>query len=192
MRNATREFYIPAKSTKFADKNSSAVAYIFEMAGAPYAKGFRGKAAKPDFYHRFKTEADRTKFVKNWMAKVAQSEKVAADYKAKQKAARQTPHGWEVGLILQGSWGYEQTNVNFFEVTKVISPTMVEIEQIGSMTSTEDQSGISSMAAYVVPNPDARTGKKSRHKVVNGSIKSPVYGQAYVWKGKGVYSSWYA
>lgn len=190
--NLTREHYIRAGATKVAAKDSTAVVYVYALAGKPYAIGFRGKVVKPTFHHSFKTEADRAKFVGRWMKQIADAEGYIANRKAEQKAARAKPHSFEVGLILTGSWGYEQTNVDFFEVTKILGKNMVEIEQIGSQSAVDAPDGYSSMSDHVVPNPDSRTGKFSRVKVVNGSVKSPIYGTAHVWNGKPKYSSWYA
>ena len=190
--NLTREHYIRAGATKVAAKDSTAVVYVYTLAGKPYAIGFRGKVVKPTFHHSFKTEADRSKFVARFFKQIAETEAYLTDAKAKRKAEAAKPHNFEVGLILTGSWGYEQTNVDFFEVVKIIGKNMVEIEQIGSQSATDAPEGYSSMSDHVVPNPESRTGKISRVKVVNGSVKSPIYGTAHVWNGKPKYASWYA
>mgnify|MGYP004718904905 FL=1 len=63
--------------------------------------------------------------------------------------------GLMVGDILTDSWGYEQTNVEFYMVTKIVSACKVEIEQLGH-TQTE---ATSAMSGYVVPDRDRRIGE---------------------------------
>ena len=45
--------YIPKGARKVADRQSDAVAYLYETAGKPYAIAYCGKRAKPDWHHRF-------------------------------------------------------------------------------------------------------------------------------------------
>lgn len=41
-------------------------------------------------------------------------------------------HTLKKGDILVASWGYDQTNVNFFQVTKLVGKTMVAIREIAA------------------------------------------------------------
>ena len=60
-----------------------------------------------------------------------------------------------VGDILTDSWGYEQTNVEFYMVTKIVSACKVEIVELGH-TQTD---ATSAMSGYVVPDRDRRIGE---------------------------------
>lgn len=58
-------------------------------------------------------------------------------------------HPLKVGDILKMSWGYDQTNIDFFKVTKLCGTTMVELVPIGSKVVREERG-----ADYVVADPD--------------------------------------
>ncbi|WP_420415816.1 hypothetical protein [Marinovum algicola] len=184
-----RDFYIPENAQKIAMKSGGAVFYCYtDNGGRPCAVCFVGRAQKPTWRYYFRNPEVRAERIAKQIASVQDRE----IRKAKQRAERNKPHNWETGLILFGSWGYEQTNIDFFEVTRVIGKTMVEIEEIGSSQATDSPEYGHGMANHVVPDPKVRSGKFSRVRVSQGSIKSPVYGAAWPWDGKPKYSSWYA
>ena len=56
-------------------------------------------------------------------------------------------HTLKVGDVLSSSWGYEQTNVTFYQVTRV---TKASIE-LGVLRSKETSDGELSMTGYKVP-----------------------------------------
>lgn len=190
---AKREHFIPKGARKVAHKGSSAVAYVYEgPTGILYALGFHGKAQRPDWHFRFKTEQRREQRVREHFEGVAANEGRKAQRKAEEKAKRAKGHGWEPGLILMCSWGYEQTNVDFYEVTALVGSTMVEVEQIGTQQATDSTDGQHAMSDKAVPNPDHRMGRKGRYRVTDGSIRLSGYAYAHPWDGKAVYRSWYA
>jgi hypothetical protein len=183
-----REMWIPAGSVKVTPKCGGVVFYLYEnFKGQPCAMCFIGRAVKPSWRYRYSSAAARAEAMERQVASV----KAHAEMIAKRAAKRAEPHKWEVGLILYGSWGYEQTNVDFFEVVRVAGPKMVEIQKIGSVSATDDPAGFSSMSSHVVPDLESR-GRKYLVKVANGSCKSPMHGSLSPWSGKPVYSSWYA
>ena len=122
-----RSFFIPAGAVKFADKQSDAVAYAFEQAGRPCVKVFFGKQAKPVGYHSFKTAAAREAAVVRYF----EGRRATVAAKAGYKADRLVKNTLVVGDILSASWGYEQTNVDFYEVTEVAGQHVI-IRKIGA------------------------------------------------------------
>lgn len=105
--------------------------------------------------------------------------------------------GIKVGDILEDSWGYEQTNVEFYMVTKIISACKIEIVELGHTTvSTE-----SSMSGYVMPDTECRIGEPVQ-KMVSQSSWEKQDGRWHVkinesisltaWDGRPCFqSSWY-
>lgn len=185
----SREFYIPKGSVKVSPKSGGVVFYVYNdrFDGRPSAVCFIGRAQKPSWNHWFSSEANRAKKIANTIAGV----EAHAAMNAKRKADRSAPHRWEAGLVLYGSWGYDQTNVDFFEVVRVVGAHMVEIQKVGSQSASDDPAGFSSMSSHVVPDL-AHRGKIYRVKVQAGACKSPVHGSLSPWSGRPVYSSWYA
>jgi hypothetical protein len=134
----TREFFIPKGAIKVADKNSDAVVYVYERIGKPYAMGFLPKAQKPVFNHRYSTLKSREQRVRDFFEGVTAHKNLIAE----RRKARNAPHNVEVGAIFYTSWGYEQTNVDFYQVTRVISDRSVEVRKIGqNSTNTGSDTG---------------------------------------------------
>ena len=180
----TREFYIPAQSTKVADKHSDAVAYV-SAGRAPRVTIFWGKGAKPVF--------DRYLSLRT-------PEAVIADYfgtrqsvlagKAKKRAERSSiGRKVEVGHVLSSSWGYEQTNVNFYQVVELVGRTQAIIRPIASMSVGD--ANRPGMTDKVVPKVDAFTGEPRKVIVRDGCCKVG-HQHALVWTGQPMFTSSYA
>lgn len=168
-----REFYIPKSAVKVSDKASSAVAYVYEAAGAVYAVAFHGKAEKPDWHFRFKSPEARAKRIVDHFVGVQARDKMMAD---RSTARKSEGHGLAVGDILRSSWGYDQTNVDFYEVTAIVGKRMVEIRPIAQETveSTVHLTG------KCVPVPGQYTGKVMRKAARNGGVRIT----SYAWASK--------
>ena len=104
----------------------------------------------------------------------------------------QDPSVLEVGTILRRSWGYEQTNVNFYVVDRV-TKTMVTFHEVGKTLIDGD-----GWTGRVVPNTDEATGEPIRRKFhrsgSNGEIwiRMNSYSGARVWSGVSERMSSYA
>jgi len=99
----------------------------------------------------------------------------------------------EQGTILEYSWGYDQTNVDWFIVTR----RTLKIAVLRRIRSEVTESPSGSMQGTSVPSVQVELyGKELRRKVQHsadcGEYLSMDYGNAYVWDGKPVRASWYA
>ena len=104
---------------------------------------------------------------------------------AERKARRSQKSKLQVGHILRSSWGYDQTNVDFYQVTRLVSDTMVEIRPIASTRVDGD-----GWQGKVMPMLDEFTGEAIRKRVTNGdSVKMASYAFAYIWSGTPAYES---
>jgi len=166
-RKHDRQWYIPQGARRVSHNHSSAVAYVYETAGKLYAVAFSGKAQKPAWHYRFKTNEDRAGRVTSFFESVARHE--AAKIEQRQKV-KQAGRGLVVGDILRASWGYEQTNVDFYQVTALIGSSMVEIRRIAGES---EETGY--MSGQCVPVPDRFIGEAARHKASEGTVKLASY-----------------
>lgn len=115
--------------------------------GAPAFICFRGKQSTPAAHSAYFTVEQRDLAVR-------QATEAVYEYKRRmveRRAERRQQHTLKVGDILSASWGYEQTNVDFYQVTKVIGKNTVEIREIRA-TYTE---GGHFTQEYVMPVKDA-------------------------------------
>lgn len=77
---------------------------------------------------------------------------------------------FEIGNILYSTWGYEQTNVNFYQITKKVGLTMVELREIHRKST--DIGEYHSMVQHVVPDADNfREGKN--YSVLRRKVRNP-------------------
>lgn len=101
--------------------------------------------------------------------------------RAKRKAFAST---LKVGDILVYSWGYEQTNIDYFEVVAVHGPRAITIRPIGQRT-VESERG----SDRVAPAPGHYTGPPERKIVGEGNSVRMENGWAHLWDGKPDYQT---
>lgn len=186
---AARKAYIPEGAQKIALKDGRAVFYLFkDAAGRPCVRGFAGRAAKPKWRFYFPTVERRT----DWLNRVVSDLAAVGALKERQKAEARRPHALTAGDILSCSWGYEQTNVDFYVVKAVPSPQFVILQQIAA--PLVEQSG--HMQGKRVPDPEQTKGAEFRRRVdMSGgtaSVKISSFEYARMWDGKPQNVSWYA
>lgn len=181
----TRDFYKPSQwSARVVGKKVPYEIYLYEMAGAPYACGFGGKRSKPDFHYRFRSEEARAEHVDEYIRNAEAHAKIRAEEKAKRTAFE---HTLKVGDILYSSWGYDQTNIDFYQVTAVVGKKSVKIRRIGSRTDHSERG-----ADYVVAAKDAfiESEDEMLKRVGQGNVITiESYANAYPWSGEPKYET---
>lgn len=151
----TREFYmnqIPFEARII--EREGGVGWEYEKEGVPCAMLFRGKAQKPTAWHRFQTEERRTAFIEKFFQEIQQN--IEWKRKRKEEAAKELEKaygGLEVGAIFSSSWGYEQTNVNFYQVVEIRGKNLT-IQEIGQKIVSESVG-----SEMVAPAPEKKIGK---------------------------------
>jgi len=124
--------YVPTGSTEQRHDDAQAVVYSYtSVRGVPYAIGYAGTAYRSSFHHRFADEARRARFVSDWLE--AQRARVARR-QVRQAEQKASTHELQCGDIVYSSWGYEQTNVDFFQVVQVVSAKSVKLRQVSQKT----------------------------------------------------------
>lgn len=170
----------------FADKPAE------EIREAMKAAGFRWHRMKKLWYA--KNTAERMELARKLSGDATPAQVAAA---AAKKSEAVSKFAIKPGDILEDSWGYEQTNVEFYLVTKIISACKIEIVELGH-TETESNG---SMSGYVVPDKDRRIGEPVQ-KTVSQNGYEKVHGGWHVkinnsvsltaWDGRPCFqSSWY-
>lgn len=160
----TRDFFIPDNAKPMDCGATDAAVYVYTRASGLYAIAFHGKAQKPDWHHRFRTEEQMAKKIAEFIA----GRKATAEFRAKWKAERNKPSTLKVGDVLHASWGYDQTNVDFFQVTRVIGVRTVEARPIAAHSR---ETGF--MSGQCRPDVDNFIGPAKRYRVSDGdSIKT--------------------
>jgi len=151
------------------------------------ATGFAGKAIKPAFHFSFRTVERRAEYVAEWVKK---NDQKAAAKKERADERKNSKHALVKGTVLVSIWGYEQTNVDYYVVTNVVSDKMVDIAKIASNLDTD--AGHGPMSGTRTPDPLKITGQPMRKRATADGIRLSSYSSAHVWEGRPVHCSWYA
>lgn len=162
---------------KVKDKATDAVAFIKTTeAGQPVAQVFYGKSAKPVSRYRFQTAERREAHIREKFAGRAATLAAKAKRKAEQNKAREL----EVGDILVESYGYEQSNYNYYQVVELVGSSSVKLRGLN-----RNVRNIGWCSDMVSPIKDSFSGKEFTKKVVYGdSVKMTSYSYARIWDGK--------
>lgn len=184
-----RDFYLPdhAKGmTPLTPEGTELAVYSYEDEnGRPYAIAFNGKASKPVWYHRFTSEAQRQAYINKT---IESFRKVQAAKTQRRQERTEFIHDIKVGDILYSSWGYDQTNISWYQVTKVIGKA-VEIRELAYQVT-----GTYGSNDTVVPVPNRFSGPPMRKLPQRGYqgkviIRINSYANAYPWDGDPVHQT---
>lgn len=163
---------IPADAVRDERSGDDGEAFTFGRAGALYAIVFRGSAGKCEWYYRFRDEASRSERIRMFFKSIEEWKARKAKDKAERAAA---PRGMDVGDVLRSTWGYDQTNVDYYEVTKLVgNKNMVEIRPI----CAESKEDVGWMRGTCVPVPGKYKGEPMLKVARNGSVSLTSYSSA--------------
>ena len=143
------------------------------------AIAWSGKKNKYDWYYKFRDKKQMDKYISDYFCKI----EMAKEYKAEQKLKKENEkaeffESIKVGDIFVDSWGYDQTNVDFYLVTKKLKAS-IKIVKIGSKVVAT-----SIGSEMVVPVPDAVIGEEKTKIPQDGYISTSSYSLARPWDGK--------
>lgn len=171
----TREMQIPKGAVKIADKQSDCVAYIYSMNDKPCALMFVGKADKAAWRYRFGDVARRDKAIAETFNRRRERTAAKQEDRAKRKA---WVNPYKVGDLFRRSWGYDQTNVDWYEVVAV-SGKMVTVREI-----TQERIYTGDMCGKTTPQPGEFKANEPAKRCLaqDGCIKINHYAHAYFVK----------
>lgn len=156
--------YRPAGWVAVRSRSSDSVVFYGEdVRGRPAACAFKGKAVKAAWRYWFRSVGDRSKRIAGFFEADVEAVNRKAEAVATRKAFR---HDLEIGDVLVSSWGYDQTNIDYYQVVRRsakcvwIRPIARHVEHTGSMQGD------------CIPLPGEFTGGESRHVVsVRGRVR---------------------
>jgi hypothetical protein len=168
----TRECYIPKSYKKLTQYPSCGepTAIVYGDTESLHAAAFGGKRAKPDWHYSFRTKERMQEKINEFLADAHRIEEYKKERAAKKKAHKR---GLKVGDMLMNMWGYDQTNIDYFQVTKLVGKCSVEIREIGAINMGED----GFMTGKCKPNKDNFVGEPMLKRVGEGdSVKIHSWG----------------
>jgi hypothetical protein len=196
MTKLTRECYLPTKeaTTDTIERDGlNGIVYCYnDHKNRPCARAFKGRASKPYFAYYFLREEDRKNRINDFFEMLQKAVDRKEEAKLEKKKAREeAKKSWKVGQILYDSWGYEQTQCDFYQVTEV-KGLKIKIRPICSKTVDGSQGHD---CCRVVPVKDSFIeGKEEIIKIVNNpnSIRMNSFSSAYkTTETESHHVSWY-
>jgi len=143
--------------TKIRCEDLTCVVYKYtNINGQPAAICYRGRALKPIEHYRYRDEESREQAIAEFMARYKM-------YKATRRST--STRALNIGDILKASWGYDQTNIDYFLILGLVGKTMVELVEIGA-----DQLPTDDMQGKCIPNKTKIIGEPMRRKVNGESV----------------------
>lgn len=149
-RSARRDAIVGASFVR-VDLDDGSAYYLGDVGGSFVAVGFLRTSVKVAFRYRFKSAAARDDYVGQWERALTKRAAEARERHVERVSAR---HPFMRGSILYAVWGVEQTNVDYYEVTRVVSDKTIEIRLIASET---EESG--ERTGWAMPIPGAYRGE---------------------------------
>lgn len=142
--------------------------YTYERGGKYLALFFIGSSAKPACHYAYSTIEKRADAISQFHADM----KNRADRKVRERVEQKAKgHTFKVGDIVNTSWGYDQTNVDFYAVTRV-SRACVWVRKI-----LQDGEATGFMQERVWPKmPIEMVGEESRHVATRGGFSIDGHG----------------
>jgi hypothetical protein len=172
----SREWYVPKGSTMISDKLSDAIAYLYtDKQDRPCARVFYGKQAKPILACYFRDSMMREKSV----TQAFESRRAHVGRKTAERDKRKAwVNPYKVGDLFRRSWGYDQTNVDWYEVTEVRGK-MLTVRQI-----CQERVETGNMCGKTTPQPGKFIEREEpiRCLAQDGCIKINHYAHAYFVK----------
>lgn len=147
---------------------------------------YKGRRTKPEergSYYDTARRAFRVREIIQRETRVAEARQLRA----------QAVHGLVVGDVVYATWGYEQTNVNFYQVVRVPSTRSAVVRPILAETTPD---GELAMAGYSMPRGgEFASAAETMHRscglhALNGGQHAP--GDLVRWDGAPRRVTWYA
>jgi len=148
-----------------------------DSTGRPCAVGFLGRAqngwrwSRPAAFGHvyFRTTDARRAWLGELFARAQRLADSSAAKRAEKAKLRAKQHSLQVGDILRASWGYDQTNIDYYEVTALVGSQMVEVREIAARAQ---ETGF--MSGDSVPAPGQYIGEAKRRRVSDYGARDSV------------------
>lgn len=129
------------------------------------------KPANAAFHYSFKTGQRRAEYVAQFLR--SQDAHVTA-VNARRTERKAAGRGMDVGDVLRSSWGYDQTNIDFYEVVALKGTTQVVVRKLAQETTvTGFEQG------ECVPVKGSYTGPEQVFVAKSGAVRIASYASAY-------------
>lgn len=161
------------------------IIFTYKKELVPIVAIFGEKGFKAESHYRFKNQEQADDFIKKEKASI---QRKFDQYQIQLNQWGELKKGYEKGKILVSSWGYEQTNVDFYLILEKKND-FVLIQEIGQNKNY----GLHDDRGTTMPDQNKKIGEPFRKKISKyGSIALASYKYCNLWDGKEEHFSNYA
>jgi hypothetical protein len=163
----SKQRFIPDNAQTRNYPEAAVVVYCYQTAnGKPAYVAYKGRQSKPRQFSSFSSEERLEAAISNLVTQETEVENF-------KRARRETAHGLEVGDVLYSEWGYEQTNVNYYQVIRVVSGRSVVIRELRSQVVAGSEMAMSGKRAPILGEFVSNSKEQTRratgfHRVSSG------------------------
>lgn len=185
-RKQPKERYIP-KGYKVIRQRQAVKAVVYGKGLA--AIGYYGNCKKHDFYYQFLNKDSMKSYIDDWFKTC----KMRCEDEERHRKEMAKPNSFQEGDILYNSWGWEQTNIDFYLVVGRTDKT-IKIRQIEAERKESAPLAMSGTTMPVKVDGEYRFASEEvlTKKVVKGDGCNFKYGWGSKWDGQPMGCSWYA
>lgn len=168
------------------------VVYVYRARGKLLAVAYKGNSAKSSFHYSYKDMEAVDRAVCAFFDGLKEHKARVTKYRHEANAG----HTLKVGDIITNSWGYDQTNVDWYVIVKT-SKNYVWLQEISAHVEETGFMSGPSVPHIDTSNPDpstwgfTKTGEVTQHKA-SGNHVTMKFGSGSKWDGQKQYCSWYA
>jgi hypothetical protein len=120
----------------FADETLGVAVFRSGSGESVYLQGFSGKRTKSDFYYRFNGLERAQAYRLAWFTRLQKAAQDKLNRRAEKAVQRAGGHSLVVGDVLVSSWGYDQTNYDYYQVTRLVGIQSVEIRELAKQVAS--------------------------------------------------------
>lgn len=143
--------------------------------------GYRKTAGKPEFNNLYSVKEQAEEKIQNFFKSINQHSEFVAD----RRKARNAPHSFNVGDIIYNSWGYDQTNIDFYEVVRK-TPHFVFIRELQGKSGE----GTGPFSGTISACPGMYASDKIEQHAATGTYVTMRHGCGSKWDGQPKHNSW--
>lgn len=125
------------------------------------AIGYKGRAKRRDFFYKFPSIERRTEFITEFVKKIKKQAEENAQIKLARKSKKRD---LVIGDILVSYWGYNQSNVDYYQVVEMVGNNSVCLREIGKQKTFESDG----LSGHCIPVVDHFTGESFTKRVYDG------------------------
>jgi hypothetical protein len=184
-----RSSFIPegAVQVQGLDAKVGAIYTYTDKRGRSCAVAFKGKASAPTWSFYFTTVEQRDARIKHTLAAWNAHQQTKANNRTERK---EFEHTFKPGDLLYSSWGYDQTNIDYYQVVSTTAKSVA----VRKIESIHTRPGSGNMDGYCKPAPGMFISAPRTHRVRPGNsikITSFSYARQCTADSEHHWSSWH-